>query len=434
MMSQNFGSYTLDSQSILSRDGSTASLPPKELALLKLLLRHEGAVVSHELIESEIWPRQSVSYASITRCVYSLRKFLHDGLHNYIITVPKRGYRLGVPVYRNPSHTKSSTAQKVASGLPQAYSHFLEGLRLANMGDFESMARAVELFELACRIDPGFAVAYSAKADCRMYQSTRGYVLPAEGLKLGLANSNRALEIDNQLASAHAIRGWFYCVADDMNEGLASLQTALELDPEYARGYSYLSFVQRLAGLAEESVATARQAVELDPHSLLHRHALAWRLFCSGKAREALAIEQNEKSEHPEDVMSQGTFSIIASWLGEHELALSAVERAVQLSGKNPGIMTMYTYALARAGKKEQARTHADALLNHFLPRAPRPHLAMTYVQLGDFDQALELFREAREEKCPWFRGARFDPRIEDLGTDPRFISLYDDIKLLSVF
>ena len=429
MMIQSFGTYSLDSRSVLSREGKTLNLPPKELALLKLLLRYEGAIVSHDLIEQELWPRQSVSYASITRCVYSLRKLIDDGLYDYVLTVPKRGYRLGVPVYRSSPPAQSSTAKKVASGIPQAYAHFLEGQRLANTGDFEKMARAIKLYDQACRVDPDFAVAYAAKADCRMYQSIRGYVLPAEGMMLGLADCRQALEIDDLLAPAHAARGWFFCAADDMNEGFVSLKTALEIDPDYARGYSYLSFAQRLAGLAEESVANARQAVELDPYSILNRHGLAWRLFCSGKAGEALEIERRHTSERPNDAMSQAAYGLIASWLGAHEKSLPAVERAIELAGENPGLMSAYTYALARAGKIEQAKSRADALLSRSLPRAPRSHLAMTYVQLGDYDRALELLREAREEKCPWFRLARFDPRIEGLGADPRLHALYRDLQ-----
>ena len=428
MQDLHFGSYMLDSNSVLSRDGQVVSVPPKELALLKLLLLHDGATVSHELIEQKIWPRQVVSYASIARCVYSLRKILCDSSRDYIVSVPKQGYKFGLPVCRASSDKNSTTAAKVAKGNPRAYSHFIEGLSQANIGSFESMQRAVKLFERACTIDPGFAVAHAAIADCLIYESLRGYTFPAEAFRSGLYRCERALEIDDRLASAHAARGWFYCVADDMNVGFESLNTGLSLDPDYAQGYTYLSFAQRAAGLAEESIATVRRAVELNRYSLMHRHALAWRLFCSGHAEEALEIERNHQVEYPDDIVAHGYFGVIAALMGMHEDALKGTERAARLSGNNPGIMTLYTYALACAGKNEQAKTLADALQTQVLPRAPGSHLSMTYVKLGDFDRALELLREAHDEKCPWFRGARFDPRIGELGADPRFQALYGDL------
>lgn len=161
----------------------------------------------------------------------------------------------------------------------------------------------------------------------------------------------------------------------------------------------------------------------------MHRHALAWRLFCSGRAEEALEVERNHVVEYPDDAVAHGFFGVLAAWMGMHEDALKGTERAARLSGNNPGIMTFHTYALACAGKDDQAKSLADALTTRELPRAPGSHLSMTYVKLGDFDRALELLHEAHDEKCPWFRGARFDPRIEELGADPRFQALYGDLE-----
>ena len=50
MADQHFGQFTLDSNSVLTRDGDTIHVPPKELQLLKMLLRHRGRVVSLEAI------------------------------------------------------------------------------------------------------------------------------------------------------------------------------------------------------------------------------------------------------------------------------------------------------------------------------------------------------------------------------------------------
>lgn len=422
----HFGVYTLDSHLVLWRDGKRVPLAPKETQLLRLLLQHDGAVVSHETIEKEIWPRQMVSYASIARCVYELRKALADSERAIIETVSKRGYRFSLPVCRGSAPEASgSTTIKIAQARTRAYSDYIEAGRHANTGTFEGLQRAVQLLEQACRADPGFAAAYASVADCVMFQSTRGYINPAEAFISGLAWSEQALELDDQLASAWAARGWFYCVADDMAEGFENLEKSLSLDSEYARGYSYLSFAQRAAGMREESIMTARKAVELDPHSVLHRHALAWRYFCSGLQDEALEIEHRIMVDYPEDAVAHGAFGTMAAWAGIHDASLEATERAIDMSGGLPGVMTLHTYALACAGQKKQARALADGLLNESLPRAPRSHLAVTYVALGDDDRALELLAQARDEKCPWFRGARFDPRLGALATDERLKALY---------
>ena len=344
------------------------------------------------------------------------------------MTVPKRGYRFGLPICSTSSTTDSSVASKIAESKPGAYAHIMEAQRRANTGTFEGLHQAVALLKSACEADPGSAVACSAIADCVMFQGLRGHILPAEAFEVGVASSERALRIDSELASAHAVRGWFYCAADDMEEGFSSLETALSLDPGYARATMYLSFAQRAAGMRRESLATARRAVELDPYAILHRRGLAWRLFCSGGPEEALEIERSMMREYPEDAEAHVCFGMYAAFLGAHDEALEASRHAAQMSGRNPGIMSLHTYVLACAGEHEKARRLADGLLNDELPRAPRSLLAMTYVPLGDHDRALHLLGQAREEKCLWFRGARFDPRLGELAHDPRLLALYADL------
>jgi Flp pilus assembly protein TadD len=143
---------------------------------------------------------------------------------------------------------------------------------------------------------------------------------------------------------------------------------------------------------------------------------------------EALEIESKLMVEYPNDEAAHGMYGVIAAWMDQLDQSLWATKRAVQLSGNNPMVMTTYTYALARSGQIEEARALADMLLSKRFPRAPRPHLAMTYVALGNTDKALELLDEARVEKCPWFRPARYDPRIGELQSDKRLIALYENV------
>jgi len=207
--------------------------------------------------------------------------------------------------------------------------------------------------------------------------------------------------------------------------GLASLATAELLDPTYSRTFSYLAWVFRAAGRLNDSVVAARKAAELDPHSLLNRHALAWTLFCAGEADEALHIEQLMRSERPYDELAHAYTAIISAWLGIDDEAVRAGRDAMEQSGGNPAILTALSYALACSGSAREAHELAARINLDAPPRAPRAHLAMTYVALGEAETALELLRQARSEACPWFPAARFDPRIGSLQDDARLHALY---------
>ncbi|SFA72984.1 Transcriptional regulatory protein, C terminal [Pseudomonas sp. NFIX10] len=74
------------------RDGQGVHVPPKELHVLRLLLKSAGTVVSKDYLLDHVWPRMDAAEESLTRCIYALRKLLKDN-KNYIATVYGQGYR-----------------------------------------------------------------------------------------------------------------------------------------------------------------------------------------------------------------------------------------------------------------------------------------------------------------------------------------------------
>jgi DNA-binding winged helix-turn-helix (wHTH) protein/Flp pilus assembly protein TadD len=425
-MVYEFGPFRLEPGGGLSRGGRFVPLPPKELSLLETLVRAEGRVVDHDRILDEVWPQQEASWASLSRCVYALRRALGGDKGRYVATVPRRGYRLVVPVRRVVAARALSVIEKSIQTSPRAYSDYLQGLREANLGGPEHQARAVQLFHSAHGIDPNYAVPLGAVADCRMYQLLRGYVHPTAGERLGRQACAQALAIDPDLVSARAALGWFEGVVRRRTDsGLALVDQALRLDPDYARAYAYRGWILRMAGRLDQSVAEMRAAVERDPHSILNTHALAWSLFCAGEWEEALEIERRVVRDTPQVEVGHVYVAVMGSWLGFHREAVAAGRRAVEICHRDPSVLTTLTYALARSGEHGAAHALAEQARAVELPRAVRPHLAMTYAALGDAERVVALLREARDEGCPWFGGARYDPRLEDLADHPAVLALY---------
>lgn len=81
-------------------DGQPASIEPKPLAVLRLLLQHPGEVVTKAELMDAVWPDVTVVEASLSTAILKLRRALHDNGENerIIETVPRIGYRLAVPV------------------------------------------------------------------------------------------------------------------------------------------------------------------------------------------------------------------------------------------------------------------------------------------------------------------------------------------------
>ena len=70
-------------------------LGPINMMVLTALIENNGEVVSRSALFDQVWPNQSVSDDTLTRCISDLRNRL-SGLtdqHKIIETLPKRGYR-----------------------------------------------------------------------------------------------------------------------------------------------------------------------------------------------------------------------------------------------------------------------------------------------------------------------------------------------------
>jgi serine/threonine protein kinase len=69
------------------------------LDILLQLLLHAGEVVTKEELLESVWPEVTVVEGSLATAVSKVRKALGDEDHPVIVTVPRVGYRLAVPVY-----------------------------------------------------------------------------------------------------------------------------------------------------------------------------------------------------------------------------------------------------------------------------------------------------------------------------------------------
>jgi DNA-binding winged helix-turn-helix (wHTH) protein len=106
-----FGPYSLDSaQMLLRRAGNVVQLQPRALETLLVLVRRRGEVVSKRDLMDSVWPNSVVEEGNLTQNIFLLRREwgkTPEG-EEYIQTLPKRGYRMNMPV----SHSKYSTVEQ----------------------------------------------------------------------------------------------------------------------------------------------------------------------------------------------------------------------------------------------------------------------------------------------------------------------------------
>ncbi len=85
----------------ISRQGRQLTLEPRLIDLLVYFAHHPDEVLSRDELIDHVWTRNIVTNHVVTQSISELRKSLKDGDEcspEYIVTVPKRGYKLAATV------------------------------------------------------------------------------------------------------------------------------------------------------------------------------------------------------------------------------------------------------------------------------------------------------------------------------------------------
>ncbi len=101
-----FGPFRVDpDKELLLRGDETVPLTPKTFQILLVLVRHGKEVVTKDDLMKMVWPDTFVEEANLSRNIFLLRKALGETPqdHQYIVTVPGRGYRFAEDVKLVPS-------------------------------------------------------------------------------------------------------------------------------------------------------------------------------------------------------------------------------------------------------------------------------------------------------------------------------------------
>ncbi len=115
---------------------------------------------------------------------------------------------------------------------------------------------------------------------------------------------------------------------------------------------------------------------------------------------------------------------------GMYAEAVAKARKAKELSPVQTVSEAFGGYALAKSGKRDEAR----ALLNELLKLSetrfvPPHHLALIYNGLGETDKTFEWLEKAFEQRDPKMVFLRVEPKWNNLRSDPRFVDLMRRVK-----
>ena len=328
-------------------------------------------------------------------------------------TVASLGVRLGNLPFGTDRQSDNSLA----------YEHYLRGRYHWAKGTIDGLHKARAHFQKAIALDRSYARAYSGLADTYALLGSYDIMPIGESHPLGRAAALKAVELDESLGEAH--RSLAAIIADhywDWGEVERHYRRAIALDPNDATTMRFYAYYLAYTGRPVEALPIAEQACRLDPVSPSARMNLGVTLLTAG--RVDAAVRQFEETLDLDSNFSMAHIGLGLAYLrkGMPERAVAEAQKARAESGSHPGIIALYGYTLARAGRRDEALTTLDDLRRLAGTEGPSPFLvALVYVGLEDNDRAfqwLEKALEARDWQMPMLKAdVIFDP----LRADSRF-------------
>jgi adenylate cyclase len=307
-----------------------------------------------------------------------------------------------------------------------AHTLYLKGRYDWNKRTEASLKTAVECFEGAIRDAPEDALAYAGLADCYRIMGNRGFMSSDEAASKARAFVEKALDLDDTLAEAHATLAGSLEVIWDWSGAEREFLRAIELNPSYASAYQWYALHLGHSGRFEQGIEASRKAVELDPLSPVMACTLFEEYYLARQYERA--AEQCERAMELEPNFPLAHFSLGQIYLEKHLLdqAVEKLEKAISLSTE-PEYGAVLAYAYAVSGQKAKAmETYEELARAPVGRRASAPSLAVIHVGLGENEKALALLDKACEGKSVSLKHYMVSPMLDNLRSDPRFDRLLE--------
>ena len=326
----------------------------------------------------------------------------------------------------------SGAEQKLLS---KHYTDNVEAYQLYMKGRYEfrkrtepGLTEGINYFSQAIAKDPQYALAYAGVADCYMLLSVGDYGLwpPREAMFKAKASAQRALELDDTLAEAHATFAFLNYVFDwDWPTAEQHFRRAIDLNPNYATAHHWYALFLATQGRPAEAISEAHQALKLDPLSPIMNTDLGLIFYYSHQYDQAIEQLQKTLKLEPEFAVAHWRLGLAYAQKGRLHEAEVEIERAIELAGRPPGFLAALGYVAAALGKKDEAARVLAELQGLNQKRYVFPTFyTNVYLGLKDNDQALKWLERGYNDRSAALIGMKVEPMYDPLRGDPRFQDL----------
>ena len=307
----------------------------------------------------------------------------------------------------------------------QAYELYLKGKQYWAERSVESLKESVRCFEIAIEKDPTFALAYAGLSNSYGVMISYGHIAGSEGISIMERSVTRALELDPDLAEAHAGLGSLSAYRWDWARCEAEFRRSIELNASYATAHQWLSVYLCNMLRLDEALEEMERAHELDPLSLIIVSALGVVRHFRREYKEAEALHKMALSMDPS--FQPGLLNLSAVYMQESKrdeyiALLPRLEESYKGADAMNATKATGLYWLGRSAEAEPLLQRAIEYWQK--TKVGAFDIAGAYMINGQVDDAFHWLEVAYGERSWPLTSIAVDPYWDPIRGDPRYTDL----------
>jgi len=300
------------------------------------------------------------------------------------------------------SEKEKQVLEKAPTKDVQAYDFYLRGRKFFYQARRKSIEFAREMFSRAINRDPNYSLAYAGIADCCswlfMYWESNKV-----NLDESIRASQKALELDSELAEAHAALGLAVSLSKQYDKAEKEFETAIRLNPKLFEAYYFYARMCFVQGKLDKAARLFEQACLVSPGDFQA-------LFLLGNTLKGLNLVEKAATAY--------------------RSGLEIVERLLELNPDNVRAIYLGAQGLVELGEYEKGFEWANRALS-INPEDPLIlyNIACVYSLAGRVEEAVHYFERSLETGYAHREWIENDSYLDSIRSHPRYQALLKNLK-----
>jgi adenylate cyclase len=299
----------------------------------------------------------------------------------------------------------------------EAYQLYLQAVSAINLSTRESLQSAERLLKRAISLDPQFARAWSRLGWVAYDSSLTGDKPADEAYREARQSAERALQLNPQLADAHALLQVVLVQADkDWAAAETEGRKALALDPTNPQVLFSAGWFASIQRRYEEGERLYRKALDRDPLNFNLVDGIAENYYRTGRLADAAQILGAHIEREPRSAWSRAMLSRVQLVQGNVDVALATLRQEV-----DEGARIAYLPIMLQANGRQAEADAAMKELVAYWGDSCAICIARAYAYRGDKERALDWLDKAYSMHDSSIMNVIDEPLMKSLAGEPRY-------------